>query len=97
MVHKGGKSEINCIKIFNHSKALEIPVGERYTENQLVHTSLHNFRRGGKYSAQIVSHQSELIREEIFVYQKSLEYHNLRTIIFQRFELVMLHLLLKRI
>ena len=72
VVQKGDNPEINYIKIFKNLKALKIPVGKNYTENQLVHTLLHNFCQGGKYSAQIVSHQSELIREEIFVDQISL-------------------------
>ena len=37
-----------------------------------MHTFLDNFHQGGKYSAQISSHQAELRREETFTDQKSL-------------------------
>ena len=37
-----------------------------------MHTFLYNFHQGGKYSAQISSHQAELRREENFTNQISL-------------------------
>ena len=37
-----------------------------------MHTFLDNVHQGGKYSAQIASHQEKLRREETFTYQKSL-------------------------
>ena len=36
VVHKGGKSYINYIKIFQNAKALKISVGNIYTEDQLM-------------------------------------------------------------
>ena len=44
-----------------------------------MHTFLDNFHQGGKYSAQIASHQAELIREETFTDQKSLNISSLQT------------------
>ena len=63
MVHKGVESEINYIKIFYTAKALEISVGNFYTEDKLIRTFLENFQQGGNYSAQIEIHQAELRRE----------------------------------
>ena len=40
---------------------------------------LDNFNQGGKYTAQIASHQEELRREEIFTDQKSLSITYLQT------------------
>ena len=44
-----------------------------------MHTFLDNFEEGGKYSAQIASHQEELRREENFTDQKSLNISSLQT------------------
>ena len=44
-----------------------------------MHTFLDNFHQGGKYSAQIASHQVELRREETFTDQKSLNISSLQT------------------
>ena len=44
-----------------------------------MHTFLYNFHQGGKYSAQIASHQVELRREEKFPDQKSLNISSLQT------------------
>ena len=44
-----------------------------------MHTFLDNFHQGGKYSAQIASHQAELRREEKFTDQKSLNISSLQT------------------
>ena len=44
-----------------------------------MHTFLDNFQQGGKYSAQIASHQAELIREEKFTDKKSLDISSLQT------------------
>ena len=44
-----------------------------------MHTFLDNFHQGGKYSAQIASHQAELRREESFTNQKSLNISSLQT------------------
>ena len=64
VTHKGGESEINYIKRFQNAHDLPVSVGNRYSEDQLMHTFLDNFHQGGKYSAQIASHQAELRREE---------------------------------
>ena len=40
---------------------------------------LDNFHQGGKYTAQIASHQAELIREEVFTHQKYLFITSLQT------------------
>ena len=64
VTHKGGESEINYIKRFQNSQALSVSVGNSYSEDQLMHTFLDSFHQGGKYSAQIESHQAELRREQ---------------------------------
>ena len=48
VVHNGGESATNYIKIFQNYKALEISVGNSYTEDQLMHNFLENFQQGGK-------------------------------------------------
>ena len=44
-----------------------------------MHTFMGNFRQGGKYSAQIASHQAELRRDIKFTNQKSLNISSLQT------------------
>ena len=57
VVHKGGGSAINYIKIFHDAKALKTSVGNSYTEDQLMQNYLDNLHQGGKYSIWIASHQ----------------------------------------
>ena len=45
----------------------------------MMHSFLDNFHQGGKYSAQIASHQAELRREENFTDEKSLNISSLQT------------------
>ena len=66
VTHKGGGSSMKYIKIFQYTHALSISVVNYYSEDQLMHTFLDNLCQGGKYSAQIASHQAELSREEKF-------------------------------
>ena len=63
VTQKGEESTINYIKIFQNAHALSVSVGKSYSEYQLMHTFLDKFQQGGKYSAQIDSHQAELRRE----------------------------------
>ena len=63
VTHKEGKSAMNYIKRFHNAKYLSVSVGNSYSEYQLMHTFPDNFHQGGKYSAQIASHQAELRRE----------------------------------
>ena len=70
---------MNYIKRFQNTYALSVSVGNSYSEDQLMHTFLDNFHQGGKYSAQIASHQAELRREEIFTDKKSLNISSLQT------------------
>ena len=79
VTHKGKESAINYIKRFQNLHALSVSVGNRYSEDQLMHTFMDNFEQGGKYSAQIASHQAELRREEIFTDQKVLKISSLQT------------------
>ena len=79
VTHKEVESAINYIKSFQNAHALSISVENSYSENQLMHTFLDNFEEGGKYSAQIASHQAELRREEKFTDQKSLNISSLQT------------------
>ena len=58
VVHKEGDLSINYIKRFHNAKALEISVGNSYSEDQLMHTLLDNLKQYGNYSAQTASHQS---------------------------------------
>ena len=48
VMHEGGGSEINYIKIFQNFKALAISVGNSYTEDHLIHNFLENFLQGGE-------------------------------------------------
>ena len=77
--HKGGDSAINCIKRFQNAHSLSVLVVNSYSEDQLMHTFLDNFHQGGKLSAQLASHQTELRREEKFTDQKSLNISSLQT------------------
>ena len=79
VTHKGRESTINYIKSFQNAHALSVSVGNRYSEDQLMNTFLDNFCQGGKYSAQIASHQVELRREEKFTDQESLNISFLQT------------------
>ena len=79
MTHKGGESAINYIKRFQNAHALSVSVGNSYSEYQLMHTFLDNFCQGGKYSAQIASHQAELRSKEKVTDQKSLKISSLQT------------------
>ena len=64
VTHKGVGSAINYIKRFQNAHVLSVSVGNSYSEDQLMHTFMDNFHQGGKYSAQIASHQAELRREK---------------------------------
>ena len=70
VTNKGGEYTINYIKRFQNAHDLSVSVGNSYSEDQLMHTFLDNFQQGGKYSAQIASHQAELRIEEKFTDQK---------------------------
>ena len=59
VTHKGGKSAINYIKIFQNAQALSVSVENSYSEDQIMHTFLYSFQQSGKYSAQLASHQAE--------------------------------------
>ena len=61
---------MNYINIFQNSQTLSVSLGYTYSEDQLMHTFLDNFRKGLKYSAQIPSHQAELRIEETYTNQK---------------------------
>ena len=66
---------MNEINIFQNAQALSVSVGNTYSEDQLMHTFMYNFHQGGKYSAQIASHQAELIREGNFTDQNIYPLH----------------------
>ena len=51
---------MNCIKILQNEQDLSVSVVKSYSEDQLIHIFLDNFHQGGKYIAQIASHQEEL-------------------------------------
>ena len=52
-------------------------VGKSHSEDQLMHILLDDFDQGGKYTAQIASHQAGLRREEMFTEQKCLSISSL--------------------
>ena len=79
VTHKGGESAINYINRFQNAHALSVSVGNSYSEDQLMYTFMDNFHQGGKYSAQIASHQAVLRREEKFTDQKLLKISSLQT------------------
>ena len=63
ITYKGGESAINYIKRFQNEQALWVSAGNRYSEDQILHTFMYNFHQSGKYSSQLASHQAELRRE----------------------------------
>ena len=77
VTHKGEESAMNYIRIFQNAEALSVSLGNYYLEDQIMHTFMDNFHQGGKYSAQIASHQAELRREEIFTDQNPLSISSL--------------------
>ena len=79
VTHKGGESAMNYIKRFQNAQALSVSVGNNYSEYQLMKTVMENFHQGGKYSAQIASHQAELRREGKFNGKKYLSISSLQT------------------
>ena len=64
VINQGGESEINYINIFQNAKALEISVGNSYSEDQLMNTFLDNLQQGRNCSDQIENHRVKLRREE---------------------------------
>ena len=80
VTQKGGEPAINYINRFQNAHDLSVSVGNSYSEDQLMHTFLDNSHQGGKYSAQIASHQAELSREEIVTDKKSLNISSLKMI-----------------
>ena len=78
VTNKGGESAISYIKRLQNGHDSSVSVGNRYSGDQLMHTFLDNFEQGGKYSAQIASHQAELRREEKIIDQKSLKISSLQ-------------------
>ena len=78
VTHKGGDSAMNYIKIFQNAQALSFSLRNTYSENQLLHIFMDNFHQGGKYSAQIASHQAELRREEKLLIKNIYLFHPYR-------------------
>ena len=72
---------MNYIKRFQNTHALSISVVNYYSEDKIMHTFLDNFHQGGKYSAQIASHQAELRREGNLLIKNIYLYHPYRLII----------------
>ena len=70
---------MNYIKRFQNAQDLSVPVGNSYSEDQLMHIFLDKFHQGGKYSSQISSHKAELTREDNFTDQKYLSITYLQT------------------
>ena len=70
---------MNYIKRFQKGLDLSVSVGNSYSVDQLMHIFLDNFHQGGKYTAQIASHQADLRREGKFTDHKSLSITSLQT------------------
>ena len=70
---------MNYIKISQNIQVLSVSVGNTYSEDQLMHTFLDNFHQGGKYSAQIAIHETELRRQEKITDQKYFSISSLQT------------------
>ena len=68
---------MNYNKIFQNTQDLSVSVLDTYSKDQLMHTFLDNFLRGGKYSTQIASHQAGLRIEKPFTDKKSLHISSL--------------------
>ena len=79
VTRKGGEYEMNYTTRFQNAYALSISLGNSYSEYKLMHTFIDNFHQGGKYSAQIASHQAKLSIEEKITDQKSLNISSLQT------------------
>ena len=60
---------MNYINKFKNVQALSVSVGNSYSAYQLMHILLDYFHQGGNYTAQIESHQEDLIKEESFTNQ----------------------------
>ena len=70
---------MNYIKIFQNEEALSVYVGNSYSEDQMINTFMDDFHQGGKYSAQIASHQAELRRKGNCTDQKYFSFSSLQT------------------
>ena len=81
VVHKGGESTMNYIKIFQDAQALSVCVENSYSEHQLMCTFMDNFHQTGRHSAQIVSHQAQLRRETNLLIKILYLFHPYRLII----------------
>ena len=79
VTHKGGESAINYTKRFQNAQVLSVLVGNIYSEDQIMHTFQKEFQQSEKYSAQLASHQAELLREEKYPDQKFLNISSLQT------------------
>ena len=70
---------MNYFKRFQHSQTLSFSVGNFNLEYQMMHTFLDIFHQGGKYSAQIDSHQAKSRRGVKSTDQKYLSTSSLQT------------------
>ena len=66
---------MNYVKIFQNTQDFSVSLLKNYSEDHLMHIFLYKFNQGGKYSAQIASHQAELRIEENFTDQKNYLFH----------------------
>ena len=72
---------MNCIKIFQNAQALSVSLGNSYSEIQIMHRFLDNFRQSGRYSVQIASHQAELWRKGNLLIKNLYLFHPYRLLI----------------
>ena len=70
---------MNYIKRFQNAQALSVSAENSYSKDQIMYIFLDNFHQGGKYIAQIASHQAELKIEKTFTDQKCLSITSLQT------------------
>ena len=55
---------MNLTNILQNAQALSVSEGNNYSVDQVMHIFLDNFRQCEKYTAQISTHQVELISRE---------------------------------
>ena len=70
---------MNYINRLQNAQALSVLVGNSYYVDQLMHIFLDKFHQGWKYTAQMASHQAELIKEKKITDQKYLSITYLQT------------------
>ena len=72
VTHKVGDPAMNYIRTLQNAQAFSVSLGNSYSWDQRMHIFLDNFHQGGKYTAQLDSHQAGLRIEGNITDQKYL-------------------------